>query len=372
MKKEFFDAVWTFVAITVGAGIFGLPYVFYKSGFLTGLVVMAIIALVITLVTLYLGEVVLRTNGKHQLSGLAEKYLGKNGKTVMFIANLLSIYGALAAYILGGGQALAAIFGGTSTIFSILFFIVVALVIYFGINILEDFEDLFSPLKIVVALVLSFLLFNFLDFSNIDFSFSFVNIMIPYGVAIFAFTGISALPEMNMELKNKRYLLWAIITGMVITFVVYLLFVFGVVGSLGSVGEIATTSLNKFGFGVSLFANLFALLAMATAFVALGFAFKDNLTLDYKISNFPAWLSVVAIPLILSLTGFFGFVKLIELSGAIAVGIILIMILLMHSRAKKLGNRKPEYEFKDNFFIKIILFLILVIGIIYSIFGGFI
>src|SRR3989338_5036924 len=117
--KELFNAVWTLVAITVGAGIFGLHYVFSKAGFYTGLVVMVVAGLLMLIISLYLGEVILRTKGKHQLSGLAERYLGNKGKLVMFGANILSIYGALAAYIIGSGQALAAIFGGDSTIFSV-------------------------------------------------------------------------------------------------------------------------------------------------------------------------------------------------------------------------------------------------------------
>lgn len=369
MKKEFFDAVWTLVGVTVGAGILGMPYVFYKAGFLTGLVVMIIAGLVMLIVSLYLGEIILRTKGKHQLSGLAGKYLGNKGKIIMFSLEILSIYGALSAYILGSGRALVAIFGGSSTLFSILFFIVVALVVFFSINIIDRFEAVFSPLKILLVLILSFLLFKFIDLNNIS-SFSLSNLLIPYGVSIFAFTGISALPEMNEELKNKRYMFSAIVFGVLITFLIYLVFVFAVVGSSGFVDEVATVSLAKFGFGVNLFSNLFALFAMTTAFVALAFALKENLTLDYKLPNFPSWLIVVTVPLILSLSGFFGFVKLIELSGAIAIGIMLFMILLMHSKAKLSGERKPEYEIMDSKLVKLFLFLILVLGIVYSIFGG--
>lgn len=364
MKKEFFDAVWTFVGITVGAGIFGLPYVFSRAGFFTGLVVMLFVGLVMLVISLYLGEIILRTKGRHQLCGLAEKYLGMNGKTVMFTAQALSIYGALTAYVVGSGQALAAIFGGNSLMYSILFFIVLSFVIFFGINMIERFESIFTPLKILLAVVLAFLLFKFFDFSNIS-GFSYYNLLIPYGVSIFAFTGVSALPEMNEELKNKRHMLWAIIWGMIITFLIYLLFVLSVVGSMGDVGEVATVSLSGFGSGINLFANLFALFAMATAFVVLAFALKENLILDYGMGGSISWFIVVIVPLILTLSGFFGFVKLIELSGAIAIGVILSLILWMHTRAKLLGNRKPEYELKDRKIVKGLLFLVLAVGLLY-------
>ena len=247
-------------------------------------------------------------------------------------------------------------------------FIILAATIYFGINILERFEAIFTPLKIIVSIILSLLLLRFINFTNIT-GFNFYNILIPYGISIFAFTGISAIPEMNEELKNKKYLFKAITIGMIITFLIYLLFIFSTVGALGEVGEVATVSLSKLSFGINVFANLFAIFAMSTAFVVLGFALKENLTLDYKVKNFPSWLIVVLVPFILVLTGFFGFAKLIELSGAIALGVIFMMILIMHSRAKKLGDRTPEYSLSDNKLIKIVLFIILVIGIIHAI-GG--
>src|SRR3989344_1022458 len=368
MNKELFYAIWTFIGVVIGAGIFGLPYVFIKAGFFTGLVVLLVAATISLIVALYLGEIVLRTKGKHQLTGLAEKYLGKKGKYFMFIANFLSIYGALAAYIIGSGQILNSIFGGNVLLFNLLFFIVVSPVIYFSINSLERFQNVFTPLKIILVVVLSLLLITFVDFNNFT-GFSLTNILLPYGVAIFAFTGFSAIPEMNEELKNKKNLFWAILFGMIISLVVNLLFIFAVVGADSDVNQVATTSLNNFGFGIGLFANLFALFAMATAFVGLGFALKENLTLDLKLGNKISFLLVVLVPLILVLTNFFNFVELLELAGAVAIGLILLLILVMHSKAKKLGNRKPEYSLRNLIVFKIFLAVILILGIIYSIKG---
>src|SRR3989338_2364411 len=118
MKKDLVLPIWALISITVGAGIFGMPYVVQKAGLVTGLVVILFVAALMTLINLYLGEILLRTREKHQLSGLAERYLGKNGKIIMFLANALSIYGALTAYALGAGAALKALFGGSDFIYS--------------------------------------------------------------------------------------------------------------------------------------------------------------------------------------------------------------------------------------------------------------
>src|SRR3989338_7318265 len=147
MQKEFFRAVCNLLGLTIGAGILSLPYLFNRAGFLTGLVVLLIAGIVMLVVSLYLAEITLRTKGKHQLSGLAEIYLGKKGKIFMFLANALSIYGALSAYTIGSGQALAAVFGCSSLAFSVIFFISLSFVIYLSISFMEKFEAVVNPVK---------------------------------------------------------------------------------------------------------------------------------------------------------------------------------------------------------------------------------
>src|SRR3989344_4169379 len=111
-KKEVFQAIATLTGMIIGAGVLGIPYVVAKAGILLGIIDIVAIGLVVLSMHLFLGEVVLRTPGNHQLTGYAEIYLGKRGKALMMISALIGMYGALLAYIMGEGEALAAIFGG--------------------------------------------------------------------------------------------------------------------------------------------------------------------------------------------------------------------------------------------------------------------
>ena len=365
------EGIWTILSITIGAGVIALPFVVAKAGFLTGVLVIIVLGLLMILVNLYLGEILLRTRIRHQISGLAEIYLGKIGKPFMMIFNALSLYGALVAYIIGAGASLHGIFGGNELIFSIIFFILLSIVIFFGINFFAKVEFILNPLKIIFLLVLVFSLVKTINFSYLA-NFDFYKLLIPYGVVMFAFTSFSAIPEMNQEIKNKINLKKAIIIGGILTILLYLLFVFAVVGSLdGNVQEVSTTSFNIIGKNASLFANLFALLAMTTAFVGLGFALKDNFKLDYRLPNWLSWLLVISIPFFLFIFNLGNFIFFLEISGAVAIGIMLFLILLMHSRSKKKGDRKPEYELKDNLFIKGLIYILILIGIIYVLIGYF-
>ncbi|MBW2990101.1 amino acid permease, partial [Candidatus Woesearchaeota archaeon] len=129
-KKRLFEAAATLIGCVIGAGILGIPYVVAKAGFITGLVNIIVIGLVFLLINLYLGEVVLRTKGNHQLTGYAEKYTGRLGKYFMFVCLIIGIYGALIAYTIGGGSALASILGWDVLLCSIIFFGILSWIIY--------------------------------------------------------------------------------------------------------------------------------------------------------------------------------------------------------------------------------------------------
>ena len=61
------------------------------------------------------------------------------------------------------------------------------------------------------------------------------------------------------------------------------------------------------------------------------------------------------------------FFKVLDVTGAIAGGIIGILIVMMIWRAKKYGNRKPEYSIKENRILDIIFVLMFLGGIVYEI-----
>lgn len=368
-KKELWVAVFTFIGLIIGAGIFAIPYVFAQAGFITGVVDLVVLTAVLIYVCLCLGEVILRTKEKHQLTGLAEKYLGKEGKLIMFASVLVSLYGALIAYSIGSGEALAALFGWNNSYFSLIFIFLLAIVLFFGLKIFEDFEAIFSPLKILVIFALIALALPFVSSGNLI-SFNKAMLHIPYGVLLFALTGFSVIPDMAWGLRDKKLLKKAILIGLVLSAFIYLLFAFSVVGVLGmDVSEVSTIALGEtLGRHMVILGNLFAVLALGTAFVAVGYALKDNFILDYKINRVIAWLGVVIVPLLFVLIGKFSFVKIIEVSGIIGTGISLLAILVMHTRAIKQGNREPEYKITNSLILKGGIILLIVMGIVYEFF----
>src|SRR6056297_3234628 len=106
-NKKFFSAVSILVGTCIGAGVLGLPYIASKAGFFITLLYILGIGGIVLLVNLYLSEIVLRTKGKHQLIGYAEKYLGRKGRHFMEFAAVFGIYASMVAYTLGIGESIS-------------------------------------------------------------------------------------------------------------------------------------------------------------------------------------------------------------------------------------------------------------------------
>lgn len=375
-RKRLFEAIATFIGTVIGAGILGIPYVVAEAGFWTGVAVILFLGAISMLLYLYLGEVVLRTNGTHQLTGYAEKYLGKIGKKLMAFSMAVGIYGAMIAFIIGEGTTLAAIFNLTGktvpilgyaiaaeTIFSIVFFIIVSIIIYEGINAVGESEMYLLPVMVGVIFLICAVSFFYINPSNLT-GFDIKQALLPYGVIFFAFLGATAIPEMQQEFRdNQKGMKKAIMIGIALPAILYIVFSAAVVGVSGKgTTQVATIGLGESIGPLMIFAgNIFAVFSMATTFLALGLALHQMYEYDYNYIKPAAWVFTCLPPLAVALSGVTSFIGMISLGGVIAGGIDGVLIVLMAHKAKKEGERKPEYQIPVHWAITtglIILFLI--------------
>ena len=374
MKKRLVtaEAIAILVGMIIGAGILGIPYVIAQAGLFWGIINIIGVGLIVLLVYLYLGEIILRTKGKHQLPGYASLYLGKTGRILMLISMSFVQYGALIAYMFGEGQVLSFIFSGSISlsshiVFSLAFFVIMSTLILFGIKALgkEELFGLGAVIVIVIAIVIYFLpqaqMANFMAFNpNLALRFFF-----PFGAVLFAYLGFAAVPEMSeILIRKKTVMKKAIIIGAIIPIIIYLLFTITVIGYKGlATPEIATLALGKL-------VSIFAIFTMFTSFLAVGIAQKEIFWYDLKFKHLTSWLLTCIPVVIITLAVIFfklaSFIEIISFAGAIGGGLGGILIVLMAIRAKKLGEREPEYKIGIRWWITGLLILLFVLGIAYQ------
>lgn len=366
MDKKFWATTFTLSGSIMGAGILGLPYIFAKSGFLVGLFWLIVLGTIMIFVNLTLGEITLRTRGRHQLSGYAGKYLGKWGKRIMFFAMIFGIYSALLAYLIGEGESLSKLLPGNipPVVLGIMFWLTMTLFLKEGLKGLKKIETwgVIAIIGIIFGIFIRFV--PFIKSENLM-VWNTANFAIPIGVVMFALLGFTSIPELRQEIKGKEKLLKkAIIVGSLIPIVIYILFSAVFIGVLGTnISQIATLS-----FGPLV--TILGIFTMLTSFFVLSFSLYDTFRYDIKVSKKINFFFTSLVPLILYILiiqfDFIGFILVIGTGGVISGGLTGILILLIARKAKsnmRNGN-KPEIEVPLNWTLIAILSLIFATGII--------
>ncbi|MDP3004483.1 MAG: aromatic amino acid transport family protein, partial [Candidatus Azambacteria bacterium] len=223
--KSFWLAVFSLVGTTIGAGIFSLPYVFAKAGFFVALAEFIVLVFIVLLVQQILGEITLRTKGHKRLIGLAFNYLGRPWRALVTASVLLGGIGVLLIYIIFGGKFLSLITGQDVFWSSIAFFIFWFLAVLARPKTFGKTEFYISSLVIFIIILISFFNFRYINFNNF-LGFDIKNVLLPYGIILFAITGYTVIPKMEDLLgAEKHKLKKAIKYGTLIPAIVYLMFV---------------------------------------------------------------------------------------------------------------------------------------------------
>jgi amino acid permease len=369
VKNKFFTGVSILMGTCIGAGILGMPYLVSKAGFFPSMVLIFFLTILMTLINLYIGEITLRTKEKHQLSGYAEKYLGRKGKFFMEFATIFGIFSAIVAYLFAVGESISfLIYGNTKNfiLFGILFGVLMSALIWKGIHGLKKIEKINISIIILAIVSMIFIFANKINFANLS-HISSENFFIPFGIILFSLLCSSAIPEMNFAFgKDKKLMKKSIIIGMISIALIYFLFNLIVIGLNGiNTPEIATLSLG------TIFV-LFGILTLFGAYVALGNALEQTFISDNKFSKAKSWFLSSIIPIILFfIVGYFNilsFTKMLAIGGVISGGMTGILILFILKNAKKNGNRKPEYSIPINWFLIILISLIFIGAILFELF----
>jgi len=345
-NKNFWLAVFSLVGTTIGAGIFSLPYAFFKSGFVIGFFELIVLVAVVLLIQLIIGEIALRAKGRKRFIAYAEEYLGDKWKPLVMLSVLLSGFGVLLVYILLAGRFLSSLAGLDVFSSSMIFFVIWFLAILAKPRLFGKAELIFGLSVIfLVVLILTLNLGN-INFDNFK-GLNFANFLLPYGVILFAISGYYVIPEMEDILgAAKPRLGRAIFYGTLIPPVVYLFFIFIVLGISGSltspdaISGLAQALNSKLILAVG---SLLGLLAVSQASLSYGVYIKETLWYDLKFKKWAAWLLTGIIPLSLFLLGVRNFVVVISLVGALFFGFQTLVVLLIHQRIKK-ATEKPAYE----------------------------
>lgn len=366
----------TLVGTIIGVGIFGLPYAASRAGFFVQLAYLGVFACVFTLLHLMYGEIMLRTHERYRLPGYVGLYFGRTAKRIIQSVTIISLMGGMMAYILVGGSFLRMLthgaFGSVGA-YQVLFWAAMSVIVALGLSMVKRTEIVMLLCMVAIIMLIFFMsipYFNMGNFLHSDLS----NFFFPYGITLFAFSGAVAIPAVRDILQGREATMKkTIIAGTLIPAVLYALFVFAVIGVTGLyTSEDALSGLNGvLGMPMKLLGALFGILAIATSYIVFGLYLRDMLWYDFTVPRKGAVAIAVMAPIALVLAYPGSYITIMSFLGAVGGGVEAIFIVAAFIRAKKMGERKPEYALAVPTPVLYALITLFALGIGYILlFGG--
>ncbi|TSC71707.1 MAG: tyrosine-specific transport protein [Parcubacteria group bacterium Gr01-1014_38] len=335
-RGSWLRAYGLFTGGVIGVGVFGLPAALVAAGLpVFSLYVVLVGALVWWIHRRFL-TVVLATPGRHRLPGYAHQYLGRPGYLVSAMANVLGLFGTLAAYLIAGGTFLHLLLANVVSLPPLvavgLYLLPGAVLLLWGIRALPTIELVILVLFLSVLGVLSLVAGEAFSFSRFPFGGEVSSALLPYGVLLFSFWGVSLIPETaELSGRSERRTRSVLTAGLLTSLVTYVLFAVTVAGITGAATtEDALGGLRRvLGEGVIFFALVFGLLTTFSSYLALGLTLVKTLMLDVAVPRFPAWVVTVFVPLAFVLLGARSLLSVLAITGAVFLGVEGLTVLAM-------------------------------------------
>lgn len=354
LTKKQWVAIATLIGGTLGAGLFGVPYVFARTGVLRGTIRTLGIGLVTIFLNLLQAEISLSTPGNLPLSGIMKKLLPGNRSFIGIFAACMQFFIALFAYTSLAWGFLSLLIGPEyafhPAVSASIYTIAIWLLLFRGINSIKKIDKII--VIIFVAMLLFLIIYGFSittpsHFLASDSRYRFL----PYGVLIYSLNSVSTIPLIEWLLDSeKKKLPRVIIIGWLICVAVVLLRGRSVVGISG-----AATSPDALSGLQTFIPNrlmklswLIGLFAITSPHLIIGEHFKETLQQAFRFRTTDARTTVVFLPLIAYLYIESDFVGTIGFWGAIFTGLICIFVgvmnLLLHAKHGKRESHILPYN----------------------------
>ncbi len=330
-------------AATVGDGIFALPYVFYRAGWLLSIGWLLALAAFVSVGHIVYLKTLEKIGEKQRLLGLARRYLGPGGFWAGFVAIVLGLLLTLVAYLILGGQFILLAFpaAGPGAAFFIFWFAM-------ALPLLLDDRRVVGLELAGIACTSIIIIFIFasawphVTFAGIPAA-SPADFFLPFGVLLFSLAGWTSV-EPAYE-SRKKYGATAdpwrpLAAGTFFVALLYLLFTTGILGSAATVTGDTISGLAAWPFWKRELLAIFGLLAIATVYLPISREIKNALQHDLGLGRGLVRALIILVPLALVGLGLNNFLLVVGLVGGVFLAAQYLLIISVGRRALSLSRAK--------------------------------
>lgn len=332
----------------IGAGVFGLPYLFEKSGVIVGLLYLTAFGIIFSLMHLMYAEIIINTKENHRFVGYTKIYLGKWEALLATLTSVVGILLSLTAYLILSISFFNLISPDSPDIYKLsLFWLLGSLAIFWEINHLVFAEFLITIG--IVGIIIALAGYGLIGAEPLI-SFSFIaprNLLIPYGAVLFSLSGRVAIPALVGYFRRNRLpfngLKPAVFFGTLAPALIYFIFVVGILSLSETVSEDSISGIiGRLPKLLLWLLGVLGILALWSTYIVLGRDLKKSLNYDFNIPPLLAGLAAIITPLVLYFGGVRDFLTLIGIIGGVFIGLEGIFIVFMKQKISPL-NRPLAY-----------------------------
>jgi amino acid permease len=289
----------------VGAGIFAVPAMIGLWGIIPSTIAFIILTGMLVAVHLYYGEAILRSKKKNtHIMGVATRWLGPVAGHAAGAIQSLQVFGSCLAYLILGGQFLSLLTAPLQIpllYWQVLFWVLGACIVLFGIKMVSRAETIFTWALMGVIGIIVILFASRADFSLVLQMPTNGGGFEPYGVFLFALLGIVSMPEAAELVRyDSKRLRSAIIRSTVLAAV--LTYAYGVTAWMASGGDLTKDTLGVIAYlpaVLSWLIPLFGFLAIITSFISSSLDLRNLMQRDVHATPFVSGLIALGVPLAL-------------------------------------------------------------------------
>lgn len=341
-KLTFIEASCIIAGYGVGGGIMAVPFLAARNGLAITLLIIAVAYLLSVLLHLMIAEMCSGEEESIQIVELFRKYLFRGSfenilAWVFFALLLVIIFSNMAAYIVGAGEILVSLFEMPLWLAKVIFYLIAAGVVFFGLKVLGISEK-YAIMAIAV-------IFAILAAASLGQTFQPVVLVKPlgnltlalFGMIMFAFASFFSIPQAVEGLSwNKKMVPAAIFTGIGINLIFVLIVTFFAIAVSETVTEVAIIGWsNAIGGWAAALGSIFVFLAMLTTYWSLSYALVVIIRERVGWSERLSWSAATIPTLAIALIGAASFLDLMRVVGG-GIAVLVAMLLIPAYRSSRI------------------------------------
>src|SRR3989344_2261737 len=312
-------ATLALLGTVIGAGVFGVPAMMGAWGVVMGTVGFGAVTLLVLGVHLLLAEAVSTYHPDARLAGLAHHWLGSWGGTAAGMAQTLQTMGSNLAYLILGGEFLAALAWMLGVhlpphAWQTIFWGLGVVVVLIGLGWMARIEAYLTWMLVGVMLVMIFL---------------------------FSLFGMNIIPEMEeITSGNAADLRVSVIRGTLVA--ALLTYAFGVsawLASSGMLGRQVTGLIALLPPSLMVIVPLFGFLAVATSYFTTAYDLDAMFRVDFQFAPWLARIVTLGVPFALLFLTARDFLSVIGLVGSIFSAAVAVVCVLVGRAALRRSRR---------------------------------